>query len=77
MTTTFANTLNSKLAVVEAVDHTNINQSMLDVFGQSTIPNFDLGNSDFILSFGADFLGTWLSPVKYSRDYGKFRQENY
>ena len=30
MTTTFANTLNSKLAVVEAVDHTNINQSMLD-----------------------------------------------
>ncbi len=76
ITTKFAKTLNSKVAVVEAVDHTNLNQSMLDVFGQNSIPNFDLGNSDFILSFGADFLGTWLSPVKYSRDYGQFRQEN-
>jgi len=76
MTTIFTNSLNSKLAIAEAIDQTVLSQSIQNVFSQQSIPNFDLANSDFILSFGADFLGTWLSPVKYSRDYGQFRQGN-
>ena len=34
-----------------------------DVFGQAALPFFDIGNSDLVLSFGANFLETWLSPV--------------
>ena len=34
----------------------------------------DLDNSKFILSFGADFLSTWVSPTRFSRGYGEFRQ---
>ncbi|GIT69652.1 MAG: hypothetical protein Ct9H300mP27_07560 [Chloroflexota bacterium] len=32
------------------------------VFGQDSIPDFDIGNTDYLLSFGADFLSTWVSP---------------
>ena len=32
-------------------------------FGREQLPTFDLANARFVLSFGADFLGTWNSPV--------------
>ena len=47
---------------------------MRDVMGQQTMPTFDIKNADYILSFGADFLGTWKAPVQFSKGYGEFRQ---
>lgn len=43
-------------------------------FGTDVLPYYDIENADFLLSFGADYLGTWLSPVHYSRAYGNLRQ---
>lgn len=37
------------------------------------MPAYRLDKAKSILSFGADFLGTWLSPVHFSREYVKFR----
>ena len=47
-----------------------------DLFGQAGLPFFDIGNSDLVLSFGANFLETWLSPVAYNREYAKMRRGN-
>src|SRR5690349_19856825 len=47
-----------------------------DLFGQAALPYFDIGNSDLVLSFGANFLETWLSPVAYNREYAKMRRGN-
>jgi anaerobic selenocysteine-containing dehydrogenase len=44
------------------------------VFGKATLPFFDLAGADLVLSFGANFLETWLSPVAYSRAFGDFRR---
>ena len=44
------------------------------VFGAASLPFFDLGNSDLALSFGANFLETYLSPMAYSRGYSSMRQ---
>ncbi len=44
-----------------------------DIFGQAALPFFDIGNADLVLSFGANFLETWLSPVAYTRGYAKMR----
>ncbi len=44
--------------------------------GTAAIPYFDIGNADFVFSFGANFLGTYLSPVAYGREYAKFRKGN-
>ena len=47
-----------------------------NLFGQSAMPFFDIGNADYVLSFGANFLETWLSPVAQTRAYAKMRRGN-
>ncbi|HXI92268.1 MAG TPA: molybdopterin-dependent oxidoreductase [Blastocatellia bacterium] len=44
--------------------------------GSSGALTFDLANATYLLSFGARFLETWLSPVMYSLAYGEFRRSN-
>ena len=43
-------------------------------FGRPQLPTLDLARSNYVLSFGADFLGTWNSPVAQSIAYGQMRQ---
>jgi anaerobic selenocysteine-containing dehydrogenase len=43
-------------------------------FGREQLPTFDLARSRYVISFGADFLGTWNSPVAQSAAYGRMRQ---
>jgi len=43
-------------------------------FGIDQLPYYDIKHADFVLSFGADYLGTWLSPVHHSLAYGHLRQ---
>ena len=59
---------------LEPLENTVLRAATKQVFGQDRLPEFDLENADYVLSFGADFLSTWLSPVHYSRAYGEFRQ---
>ena len=40
-------------------------------FGTGAIPSYDLANARYILSFGADFLDTWLSPVGYQQAFAQ------
>jgi anaerobic selenocysteine-containing dehydrogenase len=47
-----------------------------NLFGQAGLPFFDIGNAGLVLSFGANFLETWLSPVAYSREYARMRRGN-
>jgi anaerobic selenocysteine-containing dehydrogenase len=43
-------------------------------FGHEQLPTFDLANARHVLGFGADFLGTWNSPVAHSVGYGQMRR---
>jgi len=43
-------------------------------FGNGLPPTVDLGQSNYVISFGADFLGTWNSPVAQSIGYGEMRK---
>ncbi|MEN0004705.1 MAG: TAT-variant-translocated molybdopterin oxidoreductase [Bacteroidota bacterium] len=38
-------------------------------FGQRVIPDYHFGKAMVIVSFNADFLGTWISPCEYSDGY--------
>ena len=42
-------------------------------FGVASLPTVDLGQSNYVISFGADFLGTWNSPVAQAIGYGRMR----
>ena len=41
--------------------------------GPAQLPTPDLAHSNYVMSFGADFLGTWNSPVSQSIAYGSMR----
>ncbi len=40
-------------------------------FGRDAIPDYGIGETTYLLSFGADFLETWLSPVGYATDFAR------
>ena len=44
-------------------------------FGRQQLPTIDFANARYVLSFGADFLGTWNSPVAQAVGYGRMRQD--
>lgn len=43
-------------------------------YGREELPYYDIANADFLLSFGADYLSHWLSPVHHGMAYGNLRQ---
>lgn len=60
------------LALFEA--RRTLQQAAERVLGVAGVPSFDIANADVVVSFGANFMETWLSPVAYSRAYGHFRR---
>lgn len=49
-------------------------QATESVLGEDRLPVFDIGNSDLVISFGANFLETWLAPVALTRKYAQMRK---
>jgi len=43
-------------------------------FGRDQLPTYDFANARHVIAFGADFLGTWNSPVSNAQGYGHMRQ---
>jgi anaerobic selenocysteine-containing dehydrogenase len=60
--------------VFDPLDEPVLRQANLLSFGHAAMPSFDLAHTSYLISFGADFLGTWNSPVAQSIAYGEMRQ---
>jgi MoCo/4Fe-4S cofactor protein with predicted Tat translocation signal len=43
-------------------------------FGVKALPSYDFSKADVIVSFAADFLGTWISPIEFTKQYSKTRK---
>ncbi len=72
----FASETNSSHLTLHSLGDRALRESTKSVFGTSTLPYFDIKNSDLIISFGLDFLGTW-GPVEYENQFGKFRSKDH
>jgi anaerobic selenocysteine-containing dehydrogenase len=71
----FASAFKAAPAIEFAVfDDGAVKSANLESFGVAALPTIDLGQSNYVISFGADFLGTWNSPVAQSIGYGQMRQ---
>lgn len=57
----------------DAVPSSGILKANLASFGKQEIPDYHFDKAEVIVSFGADFLGTWLSPVEYTAKYAAGR----
>ena len=74
LTSRFADAVGAEHMNYEAVDNNVYRTAVKNVYEQDVLPDFDLENANIVLSFGADFLSTWISPTRWSRGYGEFRQ---
>ena len=53
----------------EPFGHEPMREANRRVFGRDELPAHDFAAARYILSFGADFLETWLSPLENQRGY--------
>ncbi len=59
----------SKHITYDAVSYSGILLANEASYGKRAIPSYHFENAKAIVSLGADFLGTWLSPVEFSKQY--------
>ncbi len=60
---------NSKHINYDAVSYTGIIQANQNSFNKAVLPHYNFDKADVIVSFGADFLGTWISPAEFISQY--------
>ena len=65
---------NTNLVSYDAVSSSAILQANESSFGDRVIPNYSFDKANVIVSIGADFLGTWVSPIEYAAQYAKNRK---
>ncbi|MFF5384056.1 TAT-variant-translocated molybdopterin oxidoreductase [Pedobacter suwonensis] len=59
----------TKLVQYDAVSYTGIIQANQNSFGKAVLPKYNFDKADLIVSFGADFLGTWISGEEFTAQY--------
>ena len=63
--------LGGRLVRYRPFDHEPMRAANRAVFGRDELPAHDFGRAEYILSFGADFLETWLAPVENQRGFAR------
>jgi MoCo/4Fe-4S cofactor protein with predicted Tat translocation signal len=66
----------SKHVQYNAVSYSGILLANEATYGKRMVPAYHFDNAKVIVSLGADFLGTWLSPVEFAHQYAKNRRVN-
>jgi len=57
----------------DAVSSSAILEANLHSYGRPVIPDYRFDKADVVVSMAADFLGTWLSPIEYTRQFSTRR----
>ena len=65
---------NIKHVVYDAISYSGMLQANMASYGKQVIPGYHFEKAQTIVSLGADFLGTWLSPIEFSKGYSKGRK---
>jgi MoCo/4Fe-4S cofactor protein with predicted Tat translocation signal len=65
---------NSRHVQYDAVSYSGMLLANEATYGKKAIPSYHFDNAKVIVSLGADFLGTWLSPVEFSKQYSTNRK---
>ena len=64
----------TKHIMYDAVSYSGLLEANQASFGVRAIPAYRFDNAKVIVSIGADFLGTWISPEIYAKQYSKGRK---
>ena len=64
----------TEIIYYDASSASSIIQANRESFRRAVIPSYHFDKADLIVSFGADFLGTWLSPSVFTAQYASRRE---
>ncbi len=67
---------NTKVVTYDPVSAAALLEANDQSFGDRVVPGYHFDKASVIVSFNADFLGTWVSPVEFAADYIKGRKIN-
>jgi anaerobic selenocysteine-containing dehydrogenase/Fe-S-cluster-containing dehydrogenase component len=67
----------SELITYEPYAYEALKDAHETAFGVAALPSYHMDQADFLVSFGADFLETWLSPVEYARKFKQMHTLNH
>jgi MoCo/4Fe-4S cofactor protein with predicted Tat translocation signal len=65
---------NSRHVQYDAVSYSGMLLANEASYGKRALPSYQFDNAKVIVSLGADFLGTWLSPVEFAKQYSVNRK---
>ncbi len=70
----FSNTYGAKVVIYDALSADAILDAHASTHGLRVLPQYHYDRAEVIVSFGADFLGTWISPVSNTKKYVQNRK---
>lgn len=70
----FVSGVGGKHVVYETLGAEEVMAASQASYGTRVVPRYDLSKAKALVSFGADFLGTWLSPSEFNRGFAKNRK---
>mgnify|MGYP003663022558 FL=1 len=65
---------NVELITYDPLSNYGITKASETYYGSSILPSYHFEKANVIVSFGADFLGSWISPIEFARQYAKGRK---
>lgn len=66
----------SKHVQYDAISYSGMLAANQACYGKRAIPSYRFDNATAIVSIGADFLGTWINPTEYAKQYAKGKKIN-
>ena len=72
----FARATGGEVVRYDALAESPLREAGRIAFGRDVVPSYDLEEARFLVSFGADFLESWLSPVRDGRGFSRMSGVN-
>jgi molybdopterin-containing oxidoreductase family iron-sulfur binding subunit len=69
----WASAMGGRHVVYEPFGLESLREANSRTFAQAAVPHYDFANALMLVSFGADFLETWIAPTAYARDFAAMR----
>lgn len=64
----------AEVITYDALSSYGITKAAESTYGEAILPTYHFDKASVIVSFGADFLGTWISPIEFAKQYSKTRK---
>ncbi len=66
----------TEIVTYDSISASGMLKANEESFGIRVIPFYDFSKAQTIVSLNADFLGTWISPIEFAKQYSKNRKIN-